>query len=80
MSEKTNIALLAQLGQRLRSRRKILRLKQQDVADMCGVQRQTIGRLERGGPAVAIETLVSVASVLGLNVVAIPSAPSVETD
>ncbi|HDL41739.1 MAG TPA: XRE family transcriptional regulator [Actinobacteria bacterium] len=72
MSDTTNISSLEQLGHSLRSRRKNLRLTQQDLADICGVQRQTVGRLERGDPAVSADTLVSVASSLGLDVVAVP--------
>lgn len=75
MYGKTNIAQLEDLGRELRKRRKGLRLTQQDVADMCGVQRQTIGRLEGGDPTIAIDTLVAAASSMGLDIVAVPRTP-----
>jgi len=51
----------------IRDRRKALRLTQQDLADLCGVQRQTIGRLEAADPTVALGTAMAVADALGLE-------------
>lgn len=59
---------LAGLATLIRDRRKALRLTQQDLADLCGVQRQTIGRLEAADPTVAVGTAMAVADVLGLTV------------
>jgi len=52
----------------IRSRRKALRLTQQDLADLCHVQRQTIGRLEASDPTVAVGTAMAVAEALGIRV------------
>jgi len=52
----------------IRSRRKALSLTQQDLADLCDVQRQTIGRLEAADPAVAVGTAMAVAEALGIRV------------
>ena len=51
----------------LKTRRTALGLTQQDVADMAGVQRQTIGRLERGDPTVSLGTAMLIADALGLS-------------
>lgn len=51
----------------IRDRRKALRLTQQDLADLCGVQRQTIGRLEAADPTVAVGTAMAVADALGIR-------------
>ncbi len=52
----------------VRDRRKALRLTQQDLADLCDVQRQTIGRLEAADPTVAVGTAMAVADALGLEI------------
>ncbi len=51
-------------------RRKALGLTQHDLADLCGVQRQTIGRLEAADPTVAIGTAMAVTDALGIRVLA----------
>lgn len=58
------------LASLIRSRRKALDLTQEDVADLCGVQRQTIGRLEAADPTVALGTAMAVADTLGIAVAA----------
>ena len=60
-----NLDALASL---IRSRRNALDLTQEDVGDLCGVQRQTIGRLEAADPTVALGTAMAVADALGINV------------
>ncbi|VAW04186.1 hypothetical protein MNBD_ACTINO01-1624 [hydrothermal vent metagenome] len=59
---------LATLATAIRDRRKALRLTQQDLADLCDVQRQTIGRLEAADPTVAVGTAMAVTDALGLEV------------
>lgn len=56
------------LADELRTRRRALRLTQQDVADMAGVQRQTVGRLEAADPNVAVGTAMRIADVLGIAI------------
>jgi transcriptional regulator with XRE-family HTH domain len=51
----------------IRSRRRALGLTQRDVAELCGVQRQTIGRLEKADPTVSFGTSMAVADALGLR-------------
>jgi len=55
-------------GAALRTRRKALRLTQRDVAELVGVTRQTIGRLERGDATVALGTALAVAGALGIAI------------
>ncbi len=66
MSAMTNT--LEELATLLRVRRKALGLSQQDVADLCGVQRQTIGRVESADPTVAVGTVVAVTDALGIDI------------
>jgi transcriptional regulator with XRE-family HTH domain len=67
MSAATNI--LSELAMHIKVRRKALGLSQQDVADMCDVQRQTIGRIESADPTVAVGTVTAVTDVLGIDLV-----------
>jgi transcriptional regulator with XRE-family HTH domain len=59
-----NLVTLAAI---LRSRRRALLLTQEDVGDLCNVQRQTIGRLESADPTVSLGTAMTVADVLGID-------------
>ncbi|MEN8235834.1 MAG: helix-turn-helix domain-containing protein [Actinomycetota bacterium] len=60
---------LEQLASLIRLRRRSLGFSQQDVADLCGVQRQTIGRVEAADPTVGMGTVVAVTDVLGIDIV-----------
>jgi len=64
-STANNLDSLARL---IRTRRKALRLTQQDLADLCGVQRQTIGRLEDADPTVSVGTVMATADALGIGI------------
>lgn len=57
-----------ELGKVIRTRRKQLKLTQQDVADLTGLARYTIGRVERGDPGTQLDTLGRVAEAVGLVV------------
>jgi len=59
-----NLVTLAAI---LRSRRRALLLTQEDIGDLCNVQRQTIGRLENADPTVSLGTAMTVADVLGID-------------
>jgi HTH-type transcriptional regulator/antitoxin HipB len=65
MSSTANIR--PHIGAAIRSRRRALGLTQQDVADLCGVQRQTVGRLEADDPAISLQIAASVADAVGLE-------------
>jgi len=60
----TDQAILAELGRRLRQRRLDRNLSQQEVADKAGLDRTTVGALERDGRA-SLLTLVQVLRAFG---------------
>ena len=55
-------------GKVMRTRRRQLGLTQQDVADLTGLARYTIGRVEKGDPGTQLDTLGRVADAVGLVV------------
>jgi len=55
------------LGQSIRSRRELLRLRQDDLAGMSGVTIKTIHLIESGNGNPSIGTLVKISTVLGLE-------------
>jgi len=70
MSDMGNIT--ERLGRDIRDRRLQLGLTQQDVADISGLGRDTIGRVEHGDAGVRAVTLCAVARAVGLEVAARP--------
>jgi len=58
----------------IKTRRKALGLTQRDVADLCNIQRQTVGRLERADPNVSFGTAMRVADALGIRIRIAPPA------
>lgn len=56
------------IGMRIRSRRLILGLSQQDLGEMCGMSPQQVHKYERGINSIRPYRLVRVASVLGVPV------------
>lgn len=64
MTDTSNIR--GEIGSAIRSRRRTLGLSQQDVADLIGVQRQTVGRIESGGDT-DFSTLVRLGAAVGLE-------------
>lgn len=57
------------LGEQIKVRRTVLKIKQQELADLAGVSINTVVAIERGTGNPRIETLVSVCDVLGLQIV-----------
>lgn len=58
---------LAALGASLRAHRMLKRLTHEEVAQSCGFSRQTLSRIERGDPSVAIGQIVRYAEVVGAH-------------
>ena len=54
------------IGEGLKAWRKLHRLTAQQVAERAGVNRNTVGRLERGDPSVGFEVFLNVARSLGV--------------
>ena len=52
------------IGAAIRTRRKRIGMTQQDVAEIAGLQRQTISRVEAGNNAVAVATVARVAATM----------------
>jgi len=56
------------LAETLKARRKLLRITQQDLAELSNVSLATVKDLERGKGNPSLKTLESVAETLGLEV------------
>ena len=70
MSDIANIT--ENIGVLIRIRRKRLGMTQLDVAEISGVQRQTIGRVESGSDTVTVAILARIAAAVGLDLVVKP--------
>ena len=70
MSDVTNI--FEKIGAEIRIRRKRLGMTQLDVAEMTGLQRQTISRVESGNSSVTIASVERIATVVGLDLMVVP--------
>lgn len=55
------------LGKLIKERRKILKVRQEDLAEISGVALRTIILIERGEGNPSLETLLKIASVLGME-------------
>ena len=56
-----------EIGQKFRDRRKVLRLRQRDVAELAGVTLRGLTDLERGQANPTLKQLARIADVLGLE-------------
>ncbi|MBS0209058.1 MAG: helix-turn-helix transcriptional regulator [Planctomycetes bacterium] len=56
-----------QIGEKLRIQRKLLRLRQRDLAELAGVTLRGLTRLESGQANPTINQLAKIAEVLGLE-------------
>jgi y4mF family transcriptional regulator len=55
------------LGERIKDRRKILKIRQEDLAEISGVALRTVVSVERGEGNPSLETLLKIAEVLGME-------------
>ena len=60
--------ILRQIGQQLRTRRKLLKVSAVAASEAAGVSRMTLGRIESGEPSVTMGAYLNVISALGLEV------------
>ena len=67
---------LASLAEQIRSRRKSLRLTQDDLADLAGCSTRFVRALESGKRTVRLDKLLSVLEALGLELSARPRPTS----
>lgn len=64
----TPVALkLAALGERIRARRKALKVSAVDAAEAAGMARVTLQRIERGEPSVTMGAYIGAATAVGLE-------------
>jgi transcriptional regulator with XRE-family HTH domain len=56
-----------EIGQKFRTRRKVLRLRQRDVAELAGITLRGLTGLERGQANPTLKQLIKIAEVLGLE-------------
>jgi len=56
-----------EIGQKFRTRRKVLRLRQRDLAELAGVTLRGLTSLERGQANPTLKQLAKIAAVLGLE-------------
>ena len=59
------------IGQKFRDRRKVLRLRQRDLAELAGVTLRGLTQLERGQANPTLNQLAKIADVLGLELILI---------
>ena len=58
---------LKEIGQKIRTRRKVLRLRQKDLAELAGVTLRGLTDLENGKANPTLKQLGKIADVLGLE-------------
>ncbi|HBK70819.1 MAG TPA: transcriptional regulator [Flavobacteriaceae bacterium] len=56
------------VGQRIKERRKGLRVTQTQLAELAGISVNTLYKIERGQTNPTLETLTKIANVLGMEV------------
>ncbi len=66
------IASTSQLGDAVKSRRKVLKMNQQRVADAAGVGRRFVSELEAGKQTLELEKALTVCKAIGLDLFARP--------
>jgi transcriptional regulator with XRE-family HTH domain len=64
--------LLGRLGSQIAARRKILKVRAQVCAEVAGISRVTLHRIEKGEPSVSIGAYLQVCEALGLNLTLLP--------
>ncbi|QWD62385.1 helix-turn-helix domain-containing protein [Polynucleobacter sp. MWH-UH25E] len=64
--------LLARLGSQITARRKILKVRAQVCAEVAGISRVTLHRIEKGEPTVSIGAYLQVCEALGLYLTLLP--------
>ena len=56
-----------ELGPFIKSRRKIMKLSQQELSDLSGLSLATLKRLESGDDGISLKNVMSILQVLGVN-------------
>lgn len=74
----TNVELLKELGARLRHERITQKIKQQDMANRCGLARTSLVKLENGDGGVRLVTVLSAMRQLGILHLLETAVPAIE--
>ena len=61
---------MSTLGNQIKERRHMLKIKQQELADLAGVSINTVVAVERGSGNPRMNSLLAICNVLGLQLVA----------
>ena len=56
-------------GKEIKNRRQMLKITQQELADLAGVSINTVVAVERGSGNPRMETIISICNVLGLQLI-----------
>lgn len=67
LHQNNTIMLISQLGNIIKKRRKLLGITQQDLADLAGVNINTVIRIEGNKINPSIEVVDSIAEILGME-------------
>lgn len=68
-------AIPGEIGAEIRRRRRRLRLTQQDVAELAGVNRRLVSEAERGRAAITLRRLIAICEAVGLEPACRPRYP-----
>lgn len=68
------------MGQSVRDWRRLQGLKSDELADMAGVSRSTLSRLENGDPSVSLATFINVCNVFAVTDRLVDAVDPYETD
>lgn len=55
------------IGQKIENRRKFLQIKQEDLAEFCGISTKSIQKIENGQANPTMKTLETLLEVLGME-------------
>jgi len=67
-----NVDLLSHLGSQITARRKVLKIRSQVCAEVAGISRVTLHRIEKGNPTVSMGAYLQVCEALGLHLALLP--------
>jgi transcriptional regulator with XRE-family HTH domain len=60
--------IAAILGKSIKSRRQLLKIKQEDLAEVTGISSKTIRNIERGEANPELKSLITLCDALGLDI------------
>ena len=72
MQPATKIHAAPEFGAQLRASRKSLKLSQEDVANVIGVNRRVLSQLENGKATVQLQIALEAARAVGLDITLVP--------